>query len=412
MTRRFDRLGFKVRRNVQGIAYLVLGSVLRHVPKREQIAFISRFGAFDGNIKYFCRFVTGATAPQTVAFVTDRPLDLDGIEVWPYPSLRTAWRLLRTSMVIVDGHEWTEAFRGPLLAGAVKVQLWHGSGPKSVGLLRADVAATPRWRLRLKRESTPYDLVLMTSEPIREATGPAFNARSVTIGGFPRNDLFFDPTALDEAAAADPVLATLLDRKRDGGRVVLYAPTWRLQPIPSALVDLQRMAARCEDGGALLVTKLHPSATWSDPPAAHPNLVEVPAMEDVYPYLAIADVLVTDYSSIYVDYLLLDRPIVYFAYDQDVYLSEERHLLYDHGDRQPGPTVRTLPEALDAIDRALAGDDGYADLRREAREFSFAYVDGRSSERLWGEIRRRWPARAATSSAAAASSSTHAGSNR
>ena len=72
-----------------------------------------------------------------------------------------------------------------------------------------------------------------------------------------------------------------------------------------------------------------------------PNVIHYDPTADVYPALADVDLLVTDYSSIYFDFLLLDRPIVFFANDLDLYLRRERHLLFEYRDMTPGPIART-----------------------------------------------------------------------
>ena len=66
---------------------------------------------------------------------------------------------------------------------------------------------------------------------------------------------------------------------------------------------------------------------------------------DIYPLLKYTDILITDYSSIYFDFLLLNRPILFFDYDYDEYSSNMNGFVYDYQETAPGPKV-TSQQAL------------------------------------------------------------------
>ena len=65
--------------------------------------------------------------------------------------------------------------------------------------------------------------------------------------------------------------------------------------------------------------------------------------------MLLSDMLITDYSSIMIEYSILSRPIVFFTYDLDNYLSKERGFYYDFKKTVPGPIVYTSDELIDAI---------------------------------------------------------------
>ena len=58
---------------------------------------------------------------------------------------------------------------------------------------------------------------------------------------------------------------------------------------------------------------------------------------DIYPLLKHTDMMITDYSSIYFDYLLLDKPIIFYPYDFEQYTKDDRNLLFDYESMTPGP---------------------------------------------------------------------------
>ena len=73
-------------------------------------------------------------------------------------------------------------------------------------------------------------------------------------------------------------------------------------------------------------------------------------------FLNAFDCLVTDYSSIYVDYLLTDHPIIFLPYDRDAYL-DERGMNFDYDDVTPGPKPETMEEFFECIKEGLKEND-------------------------------------------------------
>ena len=81
----------------------------------------------------------------------------------------------------------------------------------------------------------------------------------------------------------------------------------------------------------------------------YPNLCFPPPETDVYPYLQNTDVLITDYSSVYYDYLLLEKDIVLFLFDRERYVSENRNLILDLDTHMPGRQATNFDELLDVL---------------------------------------------------------------
>src|SRR5690606_20938139 len=75
---------------------------------------------------------------------------------------------------------------------------------------------------------------------------------------------------------------------------------------------------------------------------------------EIAPLLRQSAVVVTDYSSVYIDALYLDLPVLGFAYDLEHYRDHQNGLLYDLDLAFPGPVARTFLDLLEALDRQLA----------------------------------------------------------
>jgi CDP-glycerol glycerophosphotransferase (TagB/SpsB family) len=110
---------------------------------------------------------------------------------------------------------------------------------------------------------------------------------------------------------------------------------------------------------------------------------------DVYPVMGYADCMITDYSSIYMDYILLDRPIIFFPYDLEHYL-QKRGIQHDYNTITPGPKCLTQAEVQQALREIVVdGGDSWRNSRETVRRDFYEYRDGRSCERLFAEIRKR-----------------------
>jgi hypothetical protein len=135
----------------------------------------------------------------------------------------------------------------------------------------------------------------------------------------------------------------------------------------------------------------------------------------VYPFLPHADALVTDYSSVLFEYLLLDRPIVFYPYDLDRY-RRSRDFYYDYEKVTPGPRAADFEELLAALERTVGVGNGavrddeppadeYADDRTAVRERFFDAPAGGRAEAVVAAIVARLDGDAPLSDAEGESSS-------
>lgn len=167
----------------------------------------------------------------------------------------------------------------------------------------------------------------------------------------------------------------------DGKPIVLYAPTWRGSS-NKAEVDSQKLVENISElskvNGHLLFRahRLEEQALRD----IDVDASVVPASIDTNELLAIVDVLITDYSSIFYDYLPLNRPIVFFMYDQEEYI-EERGLYFENSDL-PGSVEQTASGVTDCVNRILSDEFVPDSVQIEAKE-EFCYEeDGSASRRV------------------------------
>jgi len=402
---------------VQTIGPAVLFRALsgfRMVPQRPEVVGVWFLGGrrFADNAKaLFLYSVAQHGSPIRAVWISYNPLVVkalraEGLPAYHGRSLQGIWLQLRAGVYVFDCFGMDLGFW--CSRGAVKVNLWHGLPLKKI---QRDIDTPshhiyqgfhgPLWRRLLNRLRAPWlyerpDLVIATAPVIQQIFASAFGLPldQVPIIGYPRVDILtaqdYQPSALDGAICRE-----VSRLKQQGRRIVAYLPTFRdssrtKREIPLDWATLDAFLARQD---AVLLLKLHSEDSARLPALGqYRNILLVDHHVDVYPLLRSVDVLITDYSSVWFDYLILDRPILFYAYDLEDYLKHSRSMYFDYEEVTPGPKVRTFQDLLTALEAALdePGAEPWASARRRAMERFHRYLDDQSSARVWQEIYRRF----------------------
>jgi CDP-glycerol glycerophosphotransferase (TagB/SpsB family) len=116
------------------------------------------------------------------------------------------------------------------------------------------------------------------------------------------------------------------------------------------------------------------------------NLVQlINSDSDSHQFLTEIDILITDYSSIYFDFLLLDRPIIFYTPDYGTYV-EIRGVHPNYENVIAGPRVNEFEELLEQLESHMNGVDEYSERRQEIRDRFFEYADGNASKRILEKV--------------------------
>jgi CDP-glycerol glycerophosphotransferase (TagB/SpsB family) len=110
-------------------------------------------------------------------------------------------------------------------------------------------------------------------------------------------------------------------------------------------------------------------------------------LPDIYPLLKRVNILITDYSSVYFDFLLLDRPIIFAPFDLREFVSlDGQELFYDYDEVTPGPKATDWKGVLEFVERNLQCDD-YKTQRKEICLRFNEFRDCKNSERVYNIIK-------------------------
>lgn len=229
------------------------------------------------------------------------------------------------------------------------INLWHGVPLKKIALLDPNLKKAARIYFK-KIFSENYTYILTTSHELIHLMARSFavSEDKIKVWGQPRNDGLFQKNDCRE------ILGQLFPDLPEYTKTVLYAPTFRdygqVQLFPFKDFDQKQLEAFLDEKNMLLFIRTHVAEQGSAAPYLGKRIrfLGNEQAEDVTGILNIFDCLITDYSSIYIDYLLTDKPMIFLPYDRQQYL-DGRGMNFDYDDVTPGPKPETFNDFLDAL---------------------------------------------------------------
>ena len=268
---------------------------------------------------------------------------------------------------------------------AVCINLWHG-----VGLKRIEYNATSGPLADRFKKKNKYDVFthpecfrkpdwLVTSTPYQTRLfSSAFRipeSRCLETG-YPRNRILISPdkVRMQFVENYEPEqTSALIHKLKDYDKVYIYMPTFRDSQLSlfTQSMDLERLNRIMADTNSMLILKPHANVRLTENFSSLTNIMLASPIMDIYPILPYVHVLITDYSSIIYDWLLMEgKDVILYLYDYDAYVRE-RDFFYPFDENVTGCRVDSFESLCSVIE---SGD--YA-IDKEERK--------RLLERFWGE---------------------------
>ena len=326
-------------RPVGAIVIVVLFYVLRIFPvkKNKVLACVSGGRRYDDNQKFIMEELHKLIPDLDVVWVKD-PRYTYELPSW----MRTVkWRSWQWLYEYVTAKIWTSNGMVPDYFVKRKSQLyvetWHGGlGIKKVSGDIIGELATNRKLLFLKNASDMADVFISNSDHLSIIYRRAFGFHGpIWKCGYPKNDMLVQNNPKDGERARRELGISKTNK------VLLYAPTWRLQFTKEQHIDmnvydldmqrLKRALTEKFGGEWTIVIRFHPSLRLyaKDYQEAHPEVKDVTDYQDMQRLLMATDVMVSDYSSCIFDAALRRIPCFTYATDFEQYKYEERGVYYE-----------------------------------------------------------------------------------
>lgn len=258
----------------------------------------------------------------------------------------------------------------------IVVQLWHAPGASKKFGGSVDFES----REILSKISENTDFLIVTSEKIKDYYSEAFQMpiSKIRALGLPRMDYYFENHDLDKLKQDFCRRYGVSSDKK----IILYAPTFRDEERYNNVfnyLDLDKFNQVLGDE-YVLALRLHPKIRnfYKDDISSQGKYIDVSGFESEQELMLLSDMMITDYSSIMIEYAILNRPILFFTYDLEDYLANERGFYYDFKATVPGPIAHTSDELINIIH-----DDGFDKSKlSDFVKTQLDVIDGKSSKRI------------------------------
>jgi len=283
---------------------------------------------------------------------------------------------------LISSHPPTDFF--PFIAWSNKkifINMWHGTPMKNIFFADPKETKMNLRRITMLNKRTSVFIVSSKVEALLIIKCFRIDPKKILFSGHPRNDILISGKRTKK-------LSMSVTKIPDSSKIILYSPTYRrnkyVRFFPFTDLDLQHLARFLEENKLTILLRSHLYSKNTDVFShASQRIIrfDFDVCQDINEILPEVDILITDYSSIYFDYLLLDRPCIFIPYDLDEY-KKERGFLFDYGSITAGPKVLTYKQFIDALKELLSGIDRYKNKRKKLKEIFHRYQTENSCEKI------------------------------
>jgi CDP-glycerol glycerophosphotransferase (TagB/SpsB family) len=239
--------------------------------------------------------------------------------------------------------------------GNVYLQTWHGTPLKKLGFDIEIEGPETLARENFYIESRNWDYLVAANPYSSEIFRRAFKFENEMVEyGYPANDIFYQ----DKKA----LVKTTQDVKAKLGipsskKVILYAPTWRDDEMVGSWehtfelkFDVNKFFEKLNEEYVLVLRMHHLVGDSLVIEEKHKSFVyDCSKYDDIQELYTIADILITDYSSVFFDYANSLKPILFYAYDFEKYKNNIRGFYLDMEHDLPGPLIKDEYDLLNSI---------------------------------------------------------------
>ena len=283
-----------------------------------------------------------------------------------------------SKVVLVDDYA-SLLYMIPRRKGTTMIQLWHACGAfKTFGYSRM---GKPGGQKQVSKAHRNYDYAIVSSKEIAKfyAEGFGLSLEKAVATGIPRTDIFFDETYRDMAREQFYLAYPQLREKK----ILVFAPTFRGNGKLSGFYPVEKFEAvrlyeELNKEYAIII-KHHPFVRKRSEVSEEYQdfIIDLSDHSELNDLLFVADMLVTDYSSVIFEAALMDIPMLFFAYDLQRYTAT-RGFYYEYEKFVPGKIVSSFGQAITAI----KNKDFEQEKIKSFKTRFFDDLDGKSTERV------------------------------
>ena len=352
--------------------------------------------AFFDNSRYFFLYLVNHT-DEKVYWLSSSEKEIKmlkdmGLPVVRYPSLKGIWLVLRAKFSF--HHYGFDLIDYAFQRGSVQINLWHGTPIKLIGydLTGQSPAKTSAYHDMMCKGGMNY--ISSTSEYVSEkiySSAFGLDREAFLNFGYPRIDVLglTEEENIEFCKKYSPELLDIIGIARSYGKVFLYMPTFReddYEYFEKADIDFDRLSEELKKIEGVFFIKLHPLTKFTKL-KEYDNIIQISNDVDLHPFLKFTTHLVTDYSSIIFDYLVLDREMIFIPYDYDEYIKHRR-FYFPYDEVTPGKKYGSFNDFIEDLPKI--DDLDYSKERKALKDKYYDSYDFDASEKIYGFMKQRY----------------------
>ena len=357
------------------LVYKSLSIVNRFLFKKKRIVIYGGDRLYDNNEAIFTYFLRNTQYDVICLATRHKSYKLRNNVRFVKCNYFTSTYYMATSTVMIDS--FLHAIRMKPTKKQIFIQLWHGSPLKKMG------------QGSKERDGDYFSKILYPSEFYKIHFKEMFAApdHKMVLNGSPRNDYLFEPFTGEYLSKHQGIKAIWMPTFRHG---LGEEETTRDLPILDE-GNVNVLNTFLKENEITVFIKPHPLQERSFRKILPDDFSNIVLIDDqslddngivLYSLIGAMDALITDYSSVYFDYLLLNRPIGFTIDDFDEY-KENRGFLFDNPfDYMPGEKIHTLGDLITFFCHLKYRQDDYAEERARINALVNYWTDGKNCERL------------------------------
>ena len=286
--------------------------------------------------------------------------------------IKTPYNIATSKMIFLD-NVFLPLSKINLKKETKLIQLWHGTGTLKKFGLDSESGWIKNLAKNISKKTTHF---IVASNWMKNIYKTAFetNNENVYNIGCPRTDVFFDDNKLDNMK--DLFYKEYPDLKNK--KLILYAPTFRDDELNGTIhLNVKELLDNLPNEYVILL-RLHPHiASKLTDENLENRIYNFSNYNRLNTLLVISDVLISDYSSIIFEYSLLNKPMIFYAYDLDEFKQHSRGFYEDYESVVPGPIVKKTKDLVPLILNPDIND------LKQFRQKYLENCDGESVKRLY-----------------------------
>ncbi len=388
MNNLFKDIFFYIYRKFHNFFYILISYLIKildfYIPKQNNlIVFAQKNKLFSDNSKAFFKYLLENNPELEIIWLVDTKSEKDLLKnnykitnVKIIKNLDGISTLLRSKVVVVSNalDDFFPFFRPSVKK--ISIQLWHGIN----------------WSKKFEYPNNNFTKEITiacassSENKIQMAKQNRFSEDKIYITGLPRNDILFKKNEI--------ILPEIINKFKDNN-LLLYAPTHKENLtsdfFPFKDKDLNELNIFLKKKNSILFLRPHINDTnkakieyqnfFKSINQSQIKSLTFEELQDVNEILPFIKILITDYSTIYADALLLDIPTIFIPYDIKEYVNK-RGLIYNYNDVAAGYRISDQLEFISSIEKIFSNNFEHSNHMNKVKKIFHEHNDSNSSKRV------------------------------